>query len=382
MRSLFFALLALALFATEAHARPIATGKASAVRDGKLAGCSSWDANAVPYAPPSSARPWGSVITGCFREPDSANRAVVVEWDLAAGKPVRERELTAPDGANQIRVARSSPGVVVALSIVAYEALVDSQLVLLDDAFKVRQRWVFPSSSSADLSAHGELGAASFYSPTAPGKLPVLLAVTFDTRRAVQLRQRRFRQRGSHMPEMRRPYAELRVRKRRVHLSVGHEDSFELLALGPDLGRPLARFEHRPAPHGFGVWTPSQAWLALTARGAVVGLDERLFELDGNLRTIQRHIAARRRAGAIEQDGQLVRGAIDPGSGRVALEDGRVAPKLGAPLVPALSYTGERVGANDKLAFYADQTSAITWAFGRAVIVRDAPALALTVIEP
>lgn len=145
----------------------------------------------------------------------------------------------------------------------------------------------------------------------------------------------------------------------------------------------------RSAPRGR---TPGD----VRARAAVLGteLHARAVESLGGGIWISRSDRVDRLTRALRRDGRFAlaadddlswrapRLAIDPGTGRVASDDGRIARSFGGELVPVVEFGREIWNDPDELPLYQDRTTDVVWAFGRAVIARDAPGIGLTVIEP
>ena len=81
-------------------------------------------------------------------------------------------------------------------------------------------------------------------------------------------------------------------------------------------------------------------------------------------------------------EGPAPRIALDRASGRIATVAGRLARSFGAEWVAAVELGREVWHATDELELRQDRVKDVLWAFGRAVIVRDAPGVGVTVLEP
>ena len=363
-----FALVLLLLLglAAPAGAHPVAVGK-TAFHDGVDKHCTLADANAAPLSAPDAAHPWGTVVTGCFRGQGDSRRAVVKEWDLFHGKTVHEATFAADGHANQIRVAAGG-GRVVAVVSAATEGPVDhTWLRLLDDKLSLVRKWDLGVGGFVDVDASGKL-AAVLVNSWGHG----LALRTLDMAHAKLLAKRVFRLKHVPYPALFYPSGVVRVGGKHVYVAFAEARDTKAYRLSSRLRISGGYAQHAQSP----LQATSAAFLAIGAQRVVLGSGEGVDVLAPWLAKTQRLAAP-----PLLRGGQPARWAIDAATGRVATEDGRVAAHVGAPFKRVLDFTHEVVSRGLKLEVRADQTRAVLWAFGRVVIVRDAPGLGIVAFD-
>lgn len=368
-----------ALAPTRVQARLIVVPGAHArVRDGVERDCGGEDLSATPFEKPSKAHPWGTVLAGCIRDADpmAPEVAVLREWDLYTGRSFREVELEKTFG-SQVRVAATRFGVLAIVSD-ALQGGAGDVLFLLDHSLRVVRHWTLAQGGFAGLDARGDLGAVTL---RAYGAGQAYVAA-IDLARA-RLTQRTFNTLGSTgFPPWGRALNPVRVVGKSIVVAIDGARGVRLLRLNAKLG-VLDRLQVANPPVVMGGITLDAsilpAWLTVARKSLVLGLGTEIRTLDFHLRRVR----ARRGPRTVKRSGDVAaRWAIDPSSGRVATETGAVALHVGAPFTQLVRYTHPVAAVGLKRAIYADRTCAVFWAFGRVVIVRGAPGLGITAIEP
>ncbi len=365
------ALLALAGFVPAASAHPFAIG-GTTFHDGVDKRCTLRDANAAALSAPSAAHPWGTVVTGCFRHPDDHTTvAVVREWDLFHATAVREATFPAEPNADQLRVAVGGRRILAVVSAATEDTVEHTMVRVLDAKLAVVGKWDLGSSNFANAAADGNLGALTLEA------VPDSLLVTIDLRHARIIGKRRIPlPDGGTMSFFGRPKATVLVDKGRIVVGAPDKTHVRAYVLSKDLRSIAAAYARKQDPTGYVM--PYAFFVAPGVHGTVVGYADRVDILRADL-TLKKRLGA---PPMTYNDFGPARWAIDPATGRVATEDGRIASHVGAPFKRVLDFTREVLIRGPKREVRADDTRAVLWAFGRVVIVRDAPGLGIVAIDP
>ncbi len=341
-------------------ARPIPVNKAFVIRDGEQHGCRAEDLNAAPFAAPSKAHRWGTVVVGCYTDKFVAQ---LEEWDLYAGRVLRTVKLPTPPDDNQIRVAHGAGHVAVVLAD-ALQGGGKARLLLLDDAFKLKKSWDLKGSVDyTDISADGALAALAGRGQTGMRVVGLDLAhERIIARRVISYG------RQAILPAYDCPEQIVRVHKKDIFVAMHVPSRLRVLRLDKKLRVRAAYVRHRKdVDYGAGEY-----WLALD-RGAPV------LQVRGRIYTLHRYLGSATPLRSAMQDHPSW--AFSK-KGQVATEDGRIAASKSAPFVRALRYSNEVVVRGLKREIRANATRYVFWAFGRAVIVRSAWNVGITAIQP
>jgi hypothetical protein len=338
-------------------ARPIPMAKALLVRDGEQQGCRAEDLNAAPFAAPSKAHRWGTVVVGCYKD----NHAQLEEWDLFAGRALRTVKLPTPPDDNQIRVAHGAGHVAVVMAD-ALQGGGNPRLLLLDDSFKLDKSWDL-KVDYADLAADGALAVVAGRGQT--GMRITALDLAHErvvARRVIPYGKMIF-------PAYDRPEQIVRVHKNDIFIAMHDRSALHVIRLDKKLRTRAAYTHHSKDGIDYGA---GEYGLVLDQGEPVLQVRGQVYTLPHNLG----HATPLRSSTA-----HPPRWAISP-KGQVAAEDGRIAASKGAPFVRALRYTNEVVVRGMKREIRANATRYVFWAFGRAVIVRSAMSVGITAIQP
>lgn len=370
-------LLTLVGLASAAYAHPSAVGKTT-FHDGVDKGCTLADGNAAPFAAPSPKHPWGTVITGCFRQtkPGYKTVAVVREWDLFHGRAVREATFPADNGADSLRVAVAGGRILMVVSA-AMNITIDHVMVhLLDKNLALVKQWDLGVGGYADIDAEGKLGAVivdGWNNSIVDIRGEALELCTVDMARGRLDGKRIFRYKKPGWPLLYHAAGSVRVRHGKVLVVYTEASRTKAYRMSKDL-RITGGYvrAYKDSMH-----STAEAFMALGVHRVLIEYGDRVDVLRPYLQ-LDRRLAAPRATGRIG----FARWAIDRATGRVATENGRVAARVGAPFKRFVDFTHELVFRGAKIGIYADRTTAVLWAFGRVVIVRSAPGLGILAFDP
>ncbi|MBI3201907.1 MAG: hypothetical protein HYZ29_10220 [Myxococcales bacterium] len=163
-------------------------------------------------------------------------------------------------------------------------------------------------------------------------------------------------------------------RDARIHVIT--VDSSERLS--PRLQRRGLYARHEDSNRTLRSFAPAQDRLSVSEQGVWVAWNDRVERLSpGLVRQERVDLGVPPNAEA-----PAPRISVDARSGRVATDDGRLAARFGAEWVAVVELGREVWHATDEVELRQDRVKGVIWAFGRAVIVRDAPGVGVTVIEP
>jgi hypothetical protein len=246
-----------------------------------------------------------------------------------------------------------------------------SQIVFRDQDDRVKKAIDLEAISHPAIAAEGDLVAVAHF-----GWPNTLRTYRISTGELVAKRAIVARSDGPVLQPLFEPFFDLAVSRGEVLLLSSEFTASRVERLSSALTRRAAyvRREH-PSTRTF---QPAQDRLAVSGEGVWVSWNDRVERLSRELRRAERFELA----SAADRGGAAPRLAVDPASGRVVSDDGRIAASFGKELVPALVFGREAWHETDELELRQDRVTDVIWAFGRAVIVRDAPGLGVTVIEP
>ncbi|MCC6900332.1 MAG: hypothetical protein IT377_15240 [Polyangiaceae bacterium] len=368
------ALLALS-FAQPAAGVLRGTGKGGLAYDHHSFEYRALDFDAVPWQEPSEKHPWGTVRLGAFRvdaEFQPAGKACVLEWDLFDNRIVTEIELGGAAGSHTIRVARGAGGMVAVVGSSTDHA-VRTELVFLDERDRVRKVVDLGQVTHPGLAAEGDLVAV-----TTLGLEAELKTFRLSTGEPIAKRVLPVRGSGPVVPPLWEPLHDVAVRGGEVFvLSTWFEDS-RLERLSPRLGRRGLYARHEGFTHTARSFAPQQDRLSVSEQGVWVAWNDRVERLSPGLVRQERVDFGVPRS----DEAPAPRISVDARSGRVATDDGRLAARFGAEWVAVVELGREVWHATDEVELRQDRVKGVVWAFGRVVIVRDAPGVGVTVIEP
>lgn len=357
--TLAFVALGLVLSPRIGAARPIPLAKALVIRDGEQPGCRAEDLDAAPFAAPSKAHRWGTVVVGCYK----GSHAQLEEWDLFAGRVLRSVKLPTPPDDNQIRVAHGAGHVAVVMAD-AMQGGGHGRVLLLDDAFKLEKSWNL-EVDYADLAADGALAVVAGRGQK--GMRVVALDLAHErvlARRVISYGQ------APIFAAYDRPEQVVRVHKHDIFIAMHVRSTLRVLRLDRKLRTRAAYVRHSSNAYvGYGA---GEYWLALD-RG------EPVLQVRGKVYTLHRDLG---HATLLRSSAQGQPRWAFSAKGQVATEDGRMASSRGATFIRALRYSNEVVVRGMKREIRANATRDVFWAFGRAVIVRSAMSVGITAIQP
>lgn len=331
-----------------------------------------FDFNAVAGQAPSDKHPWGTVRLGAFRADAQlrpVGKARVLEWDLFDNRIVAEIELGGADGSHTVRIARGAGGMVAVVGTSIGQA-VRTELVFLDDHDRIRKVVDLGEVTHPAIAADGDLVAVTYLALEAE-----LRTFRLSTGEAIARRTLPTGGTGPVVPSLWEPLHDVAVNGGEVLVLSTWFEASRLERLTPTLGRRGLYTRHEDFIRNARSFAPDQDRLSVSSQGVWISWNDRVERLSPNLR---------REAGndVGKGEGPAPRIAVDRASGRIATDDGRLARSFGAEWVAAADFGHEVWHATDELELRQDRVKDVLWAFGRAVIVRDAPGVGVTVLEP
>ncbi len=359
-------------FAQPAAAVVRGTGKAALAYDHHSFEHRALDFNAVPGRAPSDAHPWGTVRLGAFRadaQLQPVGKARIVEWDLFDNKIVTEIELGGAEGSHTVRIARGAGGMVAVVGS-SVEHAVRTELVFLDDHDRIRKVVDLGEVTHPSVAAEGDLAVVTYLAAKAELR-------TFRLSTGEPIAKRTLPAGGTKpvVPPLWEPLHDVAVNGGDVLVLSTWFEASRLERLTPALGR-RGQYERREDfIRSARSLAPDQDRLSVSSQSVWVSWNDRVERLSPRLR---------REAGSDlgKGEGPAPRIAADGASGRIATDDGRLARSFGAEWVAAVELGHEVWHASDELELRQDRMKDVLWVSGRAVIVRDAPGLGVTVLEP